>query len=410
MTKKIIATGNNREKTLTTNQVGCLLGLLDDSQILVVIGGEWVSADKQVLEQTDVWGAMLSSRMSSIKEGESGKIDLTEIMDMVTFKQVYAYLTLKHSSTMENAYNLYMALDSRLEKNESKIIRGFLQDRYEFIKANIDVEFAKSILNIQETETLGHALLEAKEKEELIGVPKALIPLAIETLRKLVFGVKEFFKELTGSDSNILLHEVELPQDTGDSIKTCCAVLSVKGVKSVLSKIKKTEVVDLKAELNSIFDMAGVRKIDKDDLIDQKGVLVNLDLAQQIALISHLVEHQPNTSPELKEAIGLYNLRASIQVYQKLKAVGLHNAQEGAAREVLWFWTGEKWVMGQGEEAYPGPHIISINHVSKEEKAINQTDCFCVRYIDNGYWDKFAQDDHIGNGCVVVAGPYPSAL
>jgi len=375
---------------------------MDPGQVMVCFRDKGSLLDYKAVDRTVDRSDILKARIShfGLKDAATDELSF-EDLDEEMFGQIVAYL--QHGSVPKKGIYTHLYIAAR-----TLFLDEFANELFDDIKRKgLGVETAKALFGLGETQEFTNTDL--NNNSDWTDIPEELKALAIETLQKSPLGVKEFFEELTGKES-ILFHDIDLTQDDGVRIKTCCALLSVKGVKSVLSKISPTEVEDLKAELNLIFGEAGIRLIDEDNEINRNGVLVNLDIAQQIALIIYLVEKHPNASPELKEVIGLYNLRASRAVCTKLNDTGLKKDQRDGGKEVWWFWTGEKWVNGQGEEAYPEPDIISINHFSKEEKAISQTDRFCNRDILYDGWLGFTPDFHNGYGAMVVAGLSPSAL
>ncbi|MBU0580948.1 MAG: hypothetical protein KKA19_07200 [Candidatus Margulisbacteria bacterium] len=120
------------------------------------------------------------------------------------------------------------------------------------------------------------------------------------------------------------------------------------------------------------------------------GYLVNLDMYQQAALLKAIVAK----CPEYKDSVGLYNVKASDNVYKKLNEAGFPK------KRIYWFWTGEKF-KDRSLSSYAAPGLSTAESVKKEDI---QSYRFCFRYIDNGYWCDGDPDYCGSDGAVVLGG------
>jgi len=369
--------GQDQVMVCFRNEQGALLG--------------YKEVERGVLELSDVLKEKLSNRgMQDVSKDELSLKNLDE----ERFDQLVAYL--QYGSVPKKG--IYVDLYLTAHQYGMQVLATELLTDIE--TKGLDVETAKGLFGLQE---FTQADLNKIKNETFNGIPDELKILAIKALEKSLFGVREFLEELTVSESKNLLYEVDLTQDEGE-IKTHCAVMTVDGVQNVLGNILGRAVVDLKAELNSIFQQAGVptRPIGINDNIDQNGVLVNLDLPQQIALITYLVKPYPH----LKERIGFYNLRASKAVSTELRKKGLSEDPNDSGKRISWFWPLQK----DQEKARPEASIVSGSDFSLEDNTISHSNHFCFRNIPYGEWNGLPLDFHGDDGAMVVAGLYPFAL
>ena len=128
-------------------------------------------------------------------------------------------------------------------------------------------------------------------------------------------------------------------------------------------------------DLNTVFKGCGGKEVFSREKDVKNGVLVNLDLYQQVALLKAIIEKEP----ELTQVLGLYNLRGSRKVYEALSRAGILG-QLG----IWWMWTGERYIKGQDdEEAYPREGIIILANMPTLKGSR-----FADRGLGTGSWDK----------------------
>jgi hypothetical protein len=134
----------------------------------------------------------------------------------------------------------------------------------------------------------------------------------------------------------------EVPFSDGRS--TFGVILTYEGVRSI------------GIDLNTLFKCCGGREEFNEKTDVRNGVLVNLDLYQQVALLKAIIE----IKQELADVLGLYNLRGSRKVYEALSRAGILG-QLG----IWWMWTGERYIVGQNSEwAYPEEEIVTLLSLS----------------------------------------------
>ena len=171
-------------------------------------------------------------------------------------------------------------------------------------------------------------------------------------------------------------YDVEL----ANGVQTKCSVLTY-------DKVKKFGI-----DLDKVFiGCGGKEKFDPATDI-KNGFLVNLDLYQQAALLKAIVQKCPK---EIQGEIGLYNLRASRDVYEILDEKGL------VAKDIYWFWTGEQYKPDQAESKYSAPGLVTADKLSKEDIKSGR---FCYRNVNNDHWFDNDPVNYGNNGAVVLGG------
>ena len=160
-----------------------------------------------------------------------------------------------------------------------------------------------------------------------------------------------------------------------DERKTTAVMLTLEGIRS------------LGIDLDAVFKGCGGEETFNEATDVKNGVLVNLDLYQQVALLRAILERKP----ELASVIGLYNLRASRRVYEVLNRENVHNELD-----IYWIWTGEKWIRGIEEGSYPKETVVTLRDLESLEG-----NRFCYRNVNNDYWNDHPPDSHGPTGAVV---------
>ena len=147
-----------------------------------------------------------------------------------------------------------------------------------------------------------------------------------------------------------------------DGRKTLSVILTYEGVRS------------LRIDLNTVFKGCGGKEVFNEGTDVKNGVLVNLDLYQQVALLKAIIEKKP----ELAQVLGLYNLRGSIKVYEVLSKAGVPSQLR-----IWWMWTGERYIEGQNDEgSYPEAGIVTLENLFALKGYR-----FVYSYINNVYWN-----------------------
>jgi len=167
----------------------------------------------------------------------------------------------------------------------------------------------------------------------------------------------------------------EVPFSDGRS--TLSVILTYKGVRSI------------GIDLNTVFKGCGGREEFNEKTDVRNGVLVNLDLYQQVALLKAIIEKKP----ELADVLGLYNLRGSRKVYEVLSRAGVPSQLR-----IWWMWTGERYIKGQNDEgSYPEEDIVTLPNPSKLKGSR-----FADRVIGCDYWFGNYPVSHYDDGAVVL--------
>lgn len=134
------------------------------------------------------------------------------------------------------------------------------------------------------------------------------------------------------------------------------------------------------------FGMDVEQMFPRKNVINKLGLVVNLSLREQVQLLARIIE----LKPELRETIGLYNLKGAKAVYSVLNDANLHGKMNASS----WFWTGEKYA-GVCEEPYPEEGIITMSQMKKSEGN------FCYLSTYGGAWYDRNQDKSDEGGAVV---------
>ncbi len=123
---------------------------------------------------------------------------------------------------------------------------------------------------------------------------------------------------------------------------------------------------------------------------EKNGFIVDVDLHQQKALLAAIVNVGAIHELPL-HSLGFYNLRGSRKLYDVLNAQGFYGRTN-----ILWIWTGEKYVPNQAEDAYPEPEILTLDSIGEIRDGR-----FCLRYVGNGLWYDDAPVDRLDDDGVV---------
>ncbi|HAR64061.1 MAG: hypothetical protein DKM50_14105 [Candidatus Margulisiibacteriota bacterium] len=163
--------------------------------------------------------------------------------------------------------------------------------------------------------------------------------------------------------------------DHSNGLKTTAVMLTADGVKQ------------LGIDLDTVFNGCSKKTYDV-----KNGILVNLDLYQQKALLDAIIAKQP----ELADKLGFYNLKGSKAVYEKLNKENVHNKND-----IWWFWTGERYTGNNKHDSYPAPKIITSSEINDFKNSR-----FCHRNIDDGKGYDYNPDFYRNDGAVVL-GTHP---
>ena len=159
--------------------------------------------------------------------------------------------------------------------------------------------------------------------------------------------------------------------------KTLSVILTYEGIRS------------LGIDLNTVFKGCEEKEVFNEGTDVKRGVLVNLDLYQQVALLRAIIEKKQ----ELRDVLGLYNLRGSGEVSKVLRIKGVPS-QLG----IRWMWTGERYIKGQDSEtAYPEEGIVTLSSLPALKWVR-----FVDRVIVNDYWNDFLPGFHCIDGVAVL--------
>lgn len=149
----------------------------------------------------------------------------------------------------------------------------------------------------------------------------------------------------------------------GNGKMTKAIILTLEGVRS------------LGIDFNRVFIGCGGKEGFEERTDVKNGILVNLDLFQELALLKEIVRLRP----ELREVLGLYNSGGSKKVYEVLH-------REGVPKELgfRFMWTGEIFTKGIPDTAYDTPKILTVNEIP----LLTVGGSFIYRYIDHGDRDR----------------------
>ena len=160
-----------------------------------------------------------------------------------------------------------------------------------------------------------------------------------------------------------------------DGRMTLSVILTYKGIRS------------LGIDLNTVFKGCGGKEVFNEQTDVKNGVLVNLNLYQQVALLKAII----GKKPELAQVLGLYNLRGSRKVYEVLSKAGVPRQLN-----IWWMWTGERYIQELQELDYPEERIVTLSslHALKGNR-------FVGRFIDIGNWGGTYIVNHYINGAAI---------
>ena len=168
-----------------------------------------------------------------------------------------------------------------------------------------------------------------------------------------------------------------------DGRKTTAVMLTFEGVKTFL------EVDDVDG-IKEVIRKHGAEIEGGMGIVNEHGILVRLNLYEQVALLRAIVEKKP----ELASVLGFYNLRGSRKVYKVMRKAEAYNKLNAQ-----WIWTGQRHIQGKHEEGlYPEEAIVSLGDLGSLEGNL-----FCCRFVDDiDFWLAIDPDGHYNNGVVVL--------
>jgi len=165
----------------------------------------------------------------------------------------------------------------------------------------------------------------------------------------------------------------EIPFSDGRS--TLSVILTYEGIRS------------LGIDLNTVFKGCRGKEVFNEQTDVKNGVLVNLNLYQQVALLKAII----GKKPELAQVLGLYNLRGSRKVYEVLSKAGVPRQLN-----IWWMWTGERYIQELQELDYPEERIVTLSSLPALKG-----NRFVGRFIDIGNWGGTYIVNHYINGAAI---------
>ncbi len=168
-----------------------------------------------------------------------------------------------------------------------------------------------------------------------------------------------------------------------DGTRTMACVLTLEGVSR------------FGIDLNSVFSGCGGPRegFSEKENINKQGVLVHLDLYQQVALLRAIIRQRP----ELVDKVGLYNLRSGKKAREVLHRANAYNTH--GTRGYMWFFTGEQYKGTRDESRYAPEGMVKVSELGSLKGH-----SLCGRGVGNGNWDNLKAEGHNVDGVVMLEG------